>query len=82
MVSEVGCIYFTQGHLIMATLHLPTPKPLLLTGNVDQNFKLFEQSFRIYLIVSGFDSKPMERQGNVLLHVMGEDALKIYNGFT
>ena len=65
----------------MAALGISAPNPLSLTGNLAQNFKQFEQSFWIYISASGLDSKSLERQGNVLLHVIGDDALRLYNGF-
>ena len=62
--------------------HLPPPKPLSFTGNVAQNFKSFEQSFDIYSCASGLDKKPKKTRASALLHVAGEDAIKVFNGFT
>ncbi|KAK6184246.1 hypothetical protein SNE40_006752 [Patella caerulea] len=57
------------------------PDPLSLKGNLAENFKVFRQSFEIYMIASGYDKKPERRQANILLHVIGIDAVKVYNGF-
>ena len=68
--------------LLTSMYHLPPPKPLSFTGNVAQNFKIFEQSFDIYSCASGLDKKPKKTQASALLHVAGEEAIKVFNGFT
>ena len=60
---------------------LPPPDPLKLHGNLAENFKTFEQSFNTYLAALGLDTKPEKQKSSTLLHVMGEGAVKIYNGF-
>ena len=61
---------------------LPPPAALSLTGVVAQNFKQFKQAFNIYMIATGLDKKDKKIQANILLHVIGPDAVKVYNGFT
>lgn len=62
--------------------NLPPPKPLLLSaGNISENFKKFEQTFNIYRHATGLSEKPAKTQASVLLHVAGEEALKVFNGF-
>lgn len=61
---------------------LPPPPPLSLTGVVAQNFKTFEQAYKIYMIATGLDAKDKKVRANVLLHIIGTEAVKVYNGFT
>ena len=62
---------------------LAPPKPLdLSNGNLAENYKFFEQSFKIYLSATGIEEKTDKQKAYVLLHVMGPEALKVYNGFT
>lgn len=52
-----------------------------LTGNLADNWKRFKQRFNIYLAASGAGSGDEKLKANILLHVIGEDALDIYNSF-
>lgn len=65
-------------------LGLTPPNPLKLEGNLTVNFRIFKQSLELYLKASGLDGEdtPMARRAAILLHVIGEEALEIYNGFT
>ena len=60
---------------------LPPPAPLSFTGVVAQNFKQFEQAYRIYMIAIGLDKK-QKIKTNVLLHIIEPKAVKVYNGLT
>ena len=62
--------------------NLPPPAPLSFTGVVAQNFKQFEQAYQIYMIATGLDKKDNKIRANVLLHIIGPEALKVYNGFS
>ena len=62
--------------------NLPPPPPLSLTGNLAHNFSVFEQQYRIYEEAIALTDKPAKRRANVLLHVIGQEALKVYNGFS
>ena len=61
---------------------LPPPAALSFTGVVAHNFKQFEQAFNIYMIATGLNKKDNKTQANILLHVIGAEAVKVYNGFT
>ena len=61
---------------------LPPPPPLALKGNIAENFKQFKQAFEIYMIASGIGEKGDKVQANVLLHIIGAEAISVYNGFT
>ena len=57
-----------------------TPQsPLPLTGNLSENWRKWEQSFRLYLLASGLTDKAEGRKIAVLLQCIGEDALEMYN---
>ena len=61
---------------------LPPPKPLSFGGNASENYKAFKQCFEIYMIAAGLSDKKDESiKANILLHLLGEEALAVYNGF-
>ena len=60
---------------------LHPPQPLELHGNIAANWKRFKQSFQIYKIASGLDTKSKEVQSMTLLHVIGQEAVEVYNTF-
>lgn len=66
----------------MNSTGLPPPKSLLFSGNLAENFRLFEQSFSIYISALGLETTSKKRQANILLHVIGEEAITVFNGFT
>ena len=63
----------------MANLSQPTP--LDLTGNIAENWKRFKQRFELYNVASGMSLKDEKSQTSMLLHVIGDGALDIYNTF-
>ena len=58
------------------------PKALMLEGNISENWRKWQQQFRLYLVASGIAEKSPVIQASTLLHVIGEDAVEIYNTFT
>ncbi|XP_030851255.1 uncharacterized protein K02A2.6-like [Strongylocentrotus purpuratus] len=64
----------------MAT-NLSQPQPLELTGNLAENWKRFKQRFELYNVASGMSKTEEKAQTSMLLHVIGEEALDIYNTF-
>lgn len=60
---------------------LPPPSPLELTGNVADNWKRFKQRFQLYLDATGASKKDEKQQTSLLLHIIGTDALEVYNTF-
>ncbi|XP_072376376.1 uncharacterized protein [Diabrotica undecimpunctata] len=55
------------------------PNPLSFEGNVAENFKRFKQSFEIYLMPSGKSGKSDEVKVAILLNLIGEEGIEIYN---
>ena len=58
------------------------PPPPLDTKQkaVVENWKLWRQSWSNYLIITGLDKETDEYKVALLLHSIGPDSLKIYNG--
>ena len=65
----------------MADRLLP-PSPLSLQGNLKENWRRFQQQFEIYLSATQIKGKNEEVKSSTFLHVIGPDALEIYNTFT
>ena len=63
----------------MANLSQPTQ--LDLTGNIAENWKRFKQRFELYNVASGMSLKDGKSQTSMLLHIIGDEALGIYNTF-
>ena len=61
---------------------LPPPPGLTLTGNLAENWRRFEQRYDVYAVASEVASKGDKIQGMTLLHVLGPDAIDVYNTFT
>ncbi|XP_031329981.1 uncharacterized protein LOC116180463 [Photinus pyralis] len=55
------------------------PAKLVLEGNLSENWRRFAQSFDIYLLASGLDTQPDKRKIAVLLNLIGDEALEVYN---
>ena len=61
---------------------MSAPSPLDLNGNVSDNWRKFLQRFKIYLLATEKDQKPVAQQTAIFLHVAGEEAMEVYNTFT
>lgn len=57
------------------------PGPLRLDGNISENFRKFKQNFEIYLLAAGLHEKDNKLKTAILLNVIGEDAVELYNTF-
>lgn len=60
---------------------LSPPSSMQMTGNLADIWKRFKQRFNIYLAASGAGGDDEKLKAHILLHVIGEDALDIYNSF-
>ena len=60
---------------------LQPPGPLVLQGNLSENWRKWKQRFELYSTASGLGEKDEKVQSATLLHVVGEEALEIYNTF-
>ena len=63
-------------------LQLAVPMPLSFVGDVATNWKTFKQKWEFYCEASGATAYEEKRRSCLLLHVIGEEAVKVYNNFT
>ena len=61
---------------------LPPPKPLIMEGNLLQNWKLWKQEFNLFMIATEYTEKAEQVKTGLLLHCIGERAREVYNSFT
>ena len=57
------------------------PDALIFSGNLSENWRRWSQRFDLYLKASGKDKKDEKIQVAILLHVIGEEGLEIFNNF-
>jgi len=55
------------------------PNPLIMSGNLAENFRTFRQSVQIYFDATEAHSKKSATQVAIILNLLGPEALKIYN---
>lgn len=60
---------------------LKPPRNLILEGDVYGNWKKFIQGFNIYLTASGQSGASSEVKAAMMLNLMGEDGLDLFNTF-
>lgn len=56
-----------------------TPLPLLVVGNLADNWKIFKQNFLNYIETPKNNSTNSDTQVAILLNLIGEDGLRIFN---
>ena len=57
------------------------PSGLSLTGNIAENWRKFHQQFKIYLRASDKEGSSDQTKVAVLLNLVGEDAIELFNTF-
>lgn len=57
------------------------PAPLAIDTHMAENWRLFKQKWNNYAILTGLETQKRQYQVALLLHTLGDEALKIYNGF-
>ena len=57
------------------------PQPLVVGPNIEKDWKLFQQKWSNYSVITNLSRQSRAYQVALLLHTLGDDALKIYNGF-
>ncbi|KAJ8890199.1 hypothetical protein PR048_009707 [Dryococelus australis] len=60
---------------------LMPPSPLILDGNLCENFRKFKQNLEIFMLVTGFVSKESHVKVVMLLNVICDDDVELYNTF-
>lgn len=58
-----------------------TPAKLSFKGDLSANWKLWKQKFHIYLLATGKDTETDDVKIAILLHLMGDEGIEIYNTF-
>uniref|UniRef100_A0A6P7FZV3 Uncharacterized protein LOC114334479 n=1 Tax=Diabrotica virgifera virgifera TaxID=50390 RepID=A0A6P7FZV3_DIAVI len=58
------------------------PESLILDGNISENWRKFSQKFDLFMIATDLTSKPESKKLAVLLSLVGDEALELYNTFT
>ena len=66
---------------VMALSGLKPPAPLLLEGNLAQNWKVWYNAYEIYAGATGVTSKSGKVQCFVFLHIAGLEAQKRFETF-
>ena len=57
------------------------PPPLCMEGNLSANLKLFKLKWHNYAIITYLTRRSLQYQTALLLHTLGDKALKVYYGF-
>ncbi|KAL4704668.1 hypothetical protein ACJJTC_016612 [Scirpophaga incertulas] len=65
----------------MASSSYNLPAQLSLSGNLSENWRKFSQAFAIYIEASGLTVASESRKIAILLNLIGEEALTVYNTF-
>uniref|UniRef100_A0A1Y1KVT8 RNA-directed DNA polymerase n=1 Tax=Photinus pyralis TaxID=7054 RepID=A0A1Y1KVT8_PHOPY len=58
------------------------PDPLVLDGNISENWKRFSQKFTLFSKATNLDSKDEDVQIACFLSLIGDDGLDLFNSFT
>ena len=75
----------------LAPAHVAVPRPVQgiraplapdLSNNASQNWRVFRQKWRNYSVITRLQDQNEEYKVALLLHTLGDELLKIYNGFT
>ena len=60
---------------------LPALKPLKLEGNLAENWRHWKQRYELFMTATEASKKSAKIQSSMLLHLIGEDALEVFNTF-
>ena len=60
---------------------LEAPKRMDFTANLGGNWKRFKQRYEIYRLAFGAGDMDAKTQVALLLHIMGEEVIEVYNSF-
>ena len=58
------------------------PAPVSLDTNAAENWRYFKLKWQNYSVITNLEKQNRQYQVALLLHVLGDEALRIYNGFT
>ncbi|KAJ8972329.1 hypothetical protein NQ317_005911 [Molorchus minor] len=57
------------------------PEALTFQGNISNNWRLWKQKYELYLLASGKSSKGDDVKIAMLLNLLGDEGIQIYNTF-
>lgn len=63
-------------------MEIQPPVSMCFTGNLSENWKRFKQRFELYLEATDSANKHNKQKTSLLLHVIGDEGVEIYNTFT
>ena len=61
---------------------LTPPKPLIVEGNLVENWKHWKQDFTLYLTATKYTKKPNQVKSSLLMRCIEEKGQEIYNNVT
>lgn len=61
--------------------HAKLPQGLSMEGNLEKNWEKFKQQFEIYIKASGKEKKDSDVKVAILLNIIGEEGIEIFNNF-
>ena len=70
-----------EPHVALLVHGLKPPGKLNTSGNLAENWKCYKQVWDNYSLISGLNSRTDKYKVAFLLHCIGPEGLKIYNGF-
>lgn len=63
-------------------MEISPPSSMCYTGSISENWKRFKQRFNLYIEATDYGAKADKVKTSLLLHVIGDEAIDIYNNFT
>ena len=60
---------------------LPALKPLKLEGNLAENWRRWKQRYELFMTATEASKKSAKIKSSMLLHLIGEDVLEVFNTF-
>ncbi len=69
------------GHRPPPVQGIRPPQPLILSDTITENWRLFRQKWNNYAILSNLGLQERPYQVAMLLHTLGDEALRVYNSF-
>ena len=60
---------------------LPPPNPLSFEGNIAESWKRFKHAIGLYAVATGVSEKTEPVKIATFLHIAGEEAVNVFNGF-
>lgn len=82
IVKENSVKSEAKPHVVKTMESFKLPMNLVLEGNLSKNWKKFKQSFEIFMIASGYETKESKAKTAILLNLIGDEAVELFNTLT